>query len=225
MSTFELELDRISLSDFKGVIKNNELLPGRRILQENIETYFEVLAAAGIENLQQLNDALKTKKKVENFAGKYALPLDYLTILRRELSSYFPKSVALSDFPDIDEELLNVLVEHGIRNSKKYFENASNATQRHELAVQTGLDEADLLELACLTDLTRIGGVGPVFARMLYEIGIQRVEDLQSNTAEEVLQKNEEINAQKGYTGVKLSVKDIRYCQDKARFLSGGIQC
>ena len=80
MAAFELELKKVSLQEFKEIIKNNELLPGRRMLQDNIDAYFDILAAAGIENLQQLNEALKNKKKLESFAGKYEIPLDYLTI-------------------------------------------------------------------------------------------------------------------------------------------------
>ena len=221
MAAFELELKKVSLQEFKEIIKNNELLPGRRMLQDNIDAYFDILAAAGIENLQQLNEALKNKMKMESFAGKYELPLDYLTVLRRELGSYFPKAVNLGDFPEISDEVIRALAEQGIKNSKTYFEKASLAAQRHELTVKTGLDKAVLIKLACLCDLSRVGGVGPVFACMLYDCGIQRIEDLRTSSAEEIIKKFDELD---GYTGVSLGLKDIRYCQDKARFLDEGIE-
>ena len=46
-----------------------------------------------------------------------------------------------------------------------------------------------------------VGGVGPVFARMLYDSGIQKIGDLRKSTAEEIKQKFDELNAREGYTG------------------------
>ena len=224
MALFDLVLEKISLAEFKEVIKNNELLPGRRMLQENIDEYFDILKAAGIDNLKQLDLALKNKKKLESFAGKHEIPLDYLTILRRELGSYFPKPVTLSDFPNIIDEVISALAVQGIQNSKAYFEKGSSPEQRQKLAEDTGLEKAVLLELAYLCDLSRVGGVGPVFVRMLYDSGIQKIGDLRKSTAEEIKQKFDELNAREGYTGVSLGLKDIRYCQDKARFLDSGIE-
>ena len=224
MASFDLILENISLLVFKEVIKNNELLPGRKMLQENIDEYFDILKVAGIENLQQLDLALKNKKKLESFSGKYEIPLEYLTILRRELGSYFPKPVNLSDFPNLPAEVISVLAGQGIQNSKIYFEKGFSPEQRQKLAEDTGLDEAVLLELAYLCDLSRVGGVGPVFARMLYDCGIQKIEELHNLAAEEIKQKFDELNAREGYTAVSLGLKDIRYCQDKARFLDEGVE-
>lgn len=75
-----------------------------------------------------------------------------------------------------------------------------------------------------LSDLARIGGVGPVFARMLYEAGVDTPEELVTRSPVALLERLREINQGKGYTRVMLSEKDIVYCVDKARELPKAIE-
>ena len=46
---------------------------------------------------------------------------------------------------------------------------------RQKLAGETGIPLATIVELVKLSDLARIWGVGPVFARIIYDSGVDTV--------------------------------------------------
>ncbi len=74
----------------------------------------------------------------------------------------------------------------------------------------------DLLELVKLSDLARIGGVGPVFARLLYDAGADTLEELPKCLPEELFERLHAINREKGYTKAMASLKDVTYCIETA---------
>jgi hypothetical protein len=76
---------------------------------------------------------------------------------------------------------------------------------------------ADLLQLVKMSDLARISGVGPVFARLLYEAGADTLEALATQTPEALLERLRAINDKKGYTKIMASLKDVQHCIDTAR--------
>jgi predicted flap endonuclease-1-like 5' DNA nuclease len=59
-----------------------------------------------------------------------------------------------------------------------------------------------LNELVGLSDLSRIYGVGPVFARMIYDVGIKSVQEFIENTAEDFIRIYEEQTRKKADFGV-----------------------
>jgi hypothetical protein len=59
-----------------------------------------------------------------------------------------------------------------------------------------------LAELVCLSDLSRIYGVGPVFARMIYDVGIKSVKDFVEYSAEDFIRIYEEKEQKKADFGI-----------------------
>jgi hypothetical protein len=92
---YHIDLERFSLERFRHSLETGEVLPGRRILKEKIAEHFKILESMGIRNLEDLIQALKSSKKLEQFSKKSGLPQDYLVILRREANSHIPKPVNL----------------------------------------------------------------------------------------------------------------------------------
>lgn len=84
---YYLDLEQFSLEQFRHSLETRDLLPGRKILQENLAERFEILETMGIHNLQTLIDRLKTRQKVKQFSQESGLPEAYLTILRREANT------------------------------------------------------------------------------------------------------------------------------------------
>ena len=82
----------------------------------------------------------------------------------------------------------------------------------------------ELLELVKLSDLARIGGVGPVFARLFYEAGADTLEDLSKRPADKLLERLHAINNERGYTKVVVSLKDVRHCIETTRELPNVIE-
>jgi hypothetical protein len=120
---YYIGLGKFSLEKFRHILETSEVLPGRKILKEEISERFEILESMGIRNLQELMDALRTKVKVERFSQDSGLPQEYLVILRREANSYIPKPVNLKDILQGIPERLTV-AERGVDSSvqQEYLE-------------------------------------------------------------------------------------------------------
>ena len=221
---YYIDLENIDLEGFKASIEDKDLLPGRVVLRENLDQRFGILADRGINTLGDLWRALKTKRRVAQFADQSGLSKEYLTILRREVNSYIPNPVGLSKLPGVDDEHIARLAALGVKTSKHLFERAKTARQRAELCEQAELPEEALLELVKLSDLVRILGVGPVFARILYQAGVDRLETFVTLSPEVLLERVQAVIESEQSTRVKLTHKDILYCLESARLLPQAIE-
>jgi len=210
---YHLDPKKISLEKLRRSLESRELIPSRMILKENLKANFEVLASAGVNNMDDLIKALKSKNKVDAFSKQTGLEVGYLTILRREANSYFPNPVRLSSFPGIDQRVISKLDEHGIKNSKQLFNAAKSSAEREKLCSETGLTDQELREVVHLSDLARLYGVGPVFARLLYDIGIDSVESFIKCSPKEIIRMYEDTTNKKA----DFSEKDILFTLELAR--------
>jgi len=206
-SKYYVDLSKFSLEKLGHRIKNTRLPPSQRILQVNIDERFSCLAENGIENLEQLQKVLKTKSDVQSFADDTGLPLDYLTVLRREVNSYQPKPINLKDFPGVDPEAVVKLIQIGIKNTKQLFPNVLTPQDRRVIAEQNQIQFDEILELTKLTDVARLKWVGPKFARLLIESDYDTVEKVANSNYEELyqalLRTNEQSNIYKGKFGME----------------------
>ena len=200
---YSLDLKQITVTDYELLLKNQNLLPGRRILREEIDGRFEAIRRMGIDTADHLKKELSTPQKLAAFAQKSGITEEYLVILKRELGSLEQKPVPLSSFPDMDAALLEKLEERGVLNSKDYLENA----------------EGTSAELDALCDLVRINGVGAVAARAFHEAGYHTAADVAHAQAETMLARVNAVNEQKKYYNAKLGVKDMQFCIDFAVLL------
>jgi hypothetical protein len=215
-SNYHLDLSQISLAAFKQTLKEKVVLPGRKILKEDLDARFKVLEEQGIEDLSQLLNALKTKRKVERFAFATGLPLEYVTILGRQVRSYLPKPVYLKDIPGVDAEVVDRLAGAGIRQTKQLFEQGWNATDRFDLALKTGVSEEVLWELVQMSDLARAGWVGPIFVRIIFETGTQTLADLAFSDPQKLYEKMLDVNRKKQFTKAVFTLKDVIACVEMA---------
>ena len=216
---FLLDLEKMSLVQFQSRLAGQDLLPSRKILHEEIEPRFALLAAQGVQTLGGLIAALKTKKHVLAFAEQTGLPVDYLTILRREALSYQPKAVALAKFPGAEADVLARLASQGIRQSFDLIEHSQTAADRAALAEKNGVAEDTILELLFLADLARVNGVGPVFARMLLDAGVPTSAALAGADAAALYAELMALNQVHEYTRARFTEKDMAYCIEMAGLL------
>ena len=194
-------------------------MPGRLILKDDLEARFETLSSMGIDNLADLIVALSTKKKVEAFSQQSGLPLDYLIILRREVRSYIPKPVYLREIPGVDQEDAEKLAAIGITHSKHFFERGNTMKKRQELHSATGISMKTLLELAKLSDLARIRGLGAAFTRLFYETGAETIEKLSGWDPEELFDVAHKVNKELKVTKTVPPLKDFKQYVEMAKDL------
>jgi hypothetical protein len=77
----------------------------------------------------------------------------------------------LADFPEMPAELVEKLVEIGIKHPLHLYDRVLTPADRAALAAEIGVDEESILRLAKLTDLSRIRWVNHTFAYVLLEAG------------------------------------------------------
>jgi hypothetical protein len=215
---YSIDLRRFSLEQFRHILETREILPSRRILLEEMDVRFARLASMGIETLADLRSALNSKAKRKAFSQKSGLSVDYLVILRREANSYVSKPFNLGEIPGVNPEYVDRLAAIGVKHTKHLFERALSPADRARLAAQADVPDDALLELVKLSDLARIVGVGPVFVRLLYEVGLETPAAFLAHSPDELLEKVRAVEE-----GAALSVKDVEYCLRTARYLPQAI--
>lgn len=210
MGGYHLDLSRISIDEFFGTLREGSISPGRRILLERQQERRAAIRGEGVELLSDLTERLKTKPKLSAFAAATGLSVEYLTILRRQALSYLPKPVPLEKFPGVSDRLVRRLAEAGVKHGKHLFDATPALSDVATAAARYEVDEASLRELRILVDLSRITGVGPIFARFFYDIGVRGVVDLASRDVDAVLENLAAITAD--YTGPQATRWDVEHC-------------
>ena len=211
-SNYFVDTDKFSIDKFKNILNIKDILPGRIVLKDNLDERFDLIKSKGINSLSDLLDTLKTKPKIDKFSKDTGLSIDYLTILRREANSYVSTPIRLIDLPFIETDIIEKLKVNGIKDSRQLFDYASKRINREKLAFRYKLPLDRLLELVQLCDLVRITGVGPVFARIIFDSGIKSVKDFLSLDSADLLERLIKTNNEKGLTKAKFTIKDIEYC-------------
>lgn len=123
-------------------------------------------------------------------------------MLNREAKSYLSKPIRLDKFSGIQKKYLDGLDDVGIRNTRQLFIEAQDRTKRENFSKEAKIHLEVLNELVGLSDLTRAYGVGPVFARMIYDIGIRSIKEFVECTAEDFIRIYEEQTQKKADFGV-----------------------
>ncbi|MBT3322531.1 MAG: DUF4332 domain-containing protein [Anaerolineae bacterium] len=211
---FHIKLENYSLEKFKKSLQRREMIPSRMILKEDIEERFAKLEKRQLSNLKELTDRLKTKSKIEEFSKEAGLSIEYLTILNREAKSYIPKPTRIDKYAGIERNHIKRLDSAGIKNTRHILDQAGEKDKREELTQKTGLPIEALNEIVCLADLSRVYGVGPAFARMIYDMGIRTIQEFVEKTAEDFIEIYEEKTKKKADFGTNEIQFSIELAKD-----------
>lgn len=219
MERYTLDPTLITLDEFYILTRDKKLIPSRIALHDRMEKRFAKLREAGISHLGALIKSLKSSELVANLSAVTGIPESYLILLKREAGSYLASPFPLSDIPGVPHEYTEVLKSMGIRNTRDFFEKVQSTDDRSETSGKSGIPVARLKEIFSLTDLSRITGVGPVFARVVYQAGITSVDDFAQTKAESHYRAYMTVIEKYGYAAGHFSEGDIQYCIDYARVL------
>jgi hypothetical protein len=217
---YHIDLEKFSLGEFKRSLKSREMIPSRVSLKIELDDRFQVLSDHGISNMKELSGTLKTKLKIETFSNRSGLAIEYLTLLRREANSYLPNPIRLDTFPGISPKYVERLKSVGLANSRQMFNKASDKKERGRLSIQTEIPIEILDELVCLSDLSRAYGVGPVFARLIFDVGIRSIKEFIALEAEDFIRIYESKTQKKADFGVN----EIQFSLDLARELAVAVE-
>ena len=216
---YSIDLNQISSPRYMEILKKQNLLPGRKILLENLEENFHRMAATGIHNLAELKNNMSSAGRLSAFAVKTGIPENYLTILKRELGSLEQKPVPVIDFSGISANTVSILQNKRIRTSKEVYDFTVGPNNISIASREMGIEAGELQELSSLCDLVRINGVGAIAARTLYEGGYKSVTEIAYAKAAELLESMNAVNADKQYYKAKLGEKDMQFIIDAANII------
>ncbi len=214
---YYIDTQKITIKQYQQKLLTTHLTPSRLILKERMEERFGYLQSIGINNVLELTQTLKKKDKFHELQQVECLSGEYLIILLRELKSLTPKPNRLRDFPGITIETITKLEQSGIKNTLKLFERVLNPELRKQLAEETGISNAEILELTKLTDLSRVRWIGHTFARMLYDIGFNTVEKLTQADPEDLHFKINTYNKEHGIYRGQIGLNDMKIVVNTAR--------
>ena len=217
---YHLDPKTYSIHRLKKDLQSRVLIPSRKPLKDGIVGKFEILEAAGNKTLQDLIDSFKNKKKLAALASSTGIDVNYLNLLRREANSYLPNPVPLEKFSMVDSDDLTRLGDLGIKNSRHLFEYLENEGDLQALFHETEIPTEILSELLGLSDLVRAYGVGPAFARILYDTGIHSIAQLKQFSPQQVVDLYESQTRKKA----DFSVSDIQFSLDIIKALDLGDQ-
>lgn len=221
---FSIDLSKFSLGDFTSILKNTELIPSRRILQDGIDEFMAQVSRTGMKNVGELNSLLKRKNKYPELSRSFGVTEDYLNILRREIGSYESKPVVLSRLGILDSSEVDGLRDSRIKNTKDLYQRAAAPEDRRRISAETGVDIVRIESALTYADLLRIYGVGSVFARFFISIGIPSVEGFLASSNDEVLKGYKDSIGTSEYPGPDLRVVDLEFCRRFGRLLDRDIQ-
>lgn len=217
--SFYIDDKRIRLESILERIKETDLVPGRIKLLDDISGNFKKLEKSGLKTLNDLRKTLKNLKKIDVIAENTDIDSKYLTLLRREIESYFPKIRNLRNFSGIDNCLIEKLENMGYKNNKIFYEEFEVPEKYKELIESYDPDKESLDRLYALTGLTRIQWVSPIFAEMLFDSGYKDVYSIAEAVPERLHDSLERLNNKHNYFKGKIGIRDIRRLIRSASYL------
>lgn len=77
---YNIDLKNLTIHEYKDLLKQQNLLPGRRILWQGIEENFSLFDRQGIKSITELKKLIANPKKLSAFASESGISEEYLVI-------------------------------------------------------------------------------------------------------------------------------------------------
>lgn len=221
---YSTNLEKISLDEFQTILNTVELLPSRKILLNGLSDLVANLKQKDVTNLAALQKLLKKKKRYPELVDELMISQEYLTVLNREINSYVSKPVPLSKLDVFTDSELEALENTGLRTTKDLYERGLTPEDRKELSEGLSIPLERIVAALELSDLLRVTGVGPVYAKILKEMGINNALEFLEIDSQHAVERYKRINEEKNYSKVNLSIKDVEYVKRFCEKLDADIQ-
>lgn len=219
---YSIDLSQIALDDYQQRLATEDLLPSHKPLRDGLVARFAKLRGLGFTTVQDVNQALSTRKRREVLAERTGIPLKYLVLLWRNIKGYIPNPVSLAEIPAVDEAAVAALAEVGIHNTKQLYLQARTAEAQAALGAETGIAPDVLRELVELADVARLPYVGPVYLRLIYASGLHSVAEIAAADADALYRAVVATHRAHEYSRASLGRKDIALTIKLAGMLMAG---
>jgi hypothetical protein len=147
----------------------------------------------------------------------------YSQIVREKHTAKQRKPFKLKDFKDVNQEAIQRLSAVGIETVDDMLEASKTSSMRRELSEGTGIEIERILELAKLSNLTRLGAVKAVRARLYHDSGFDTLKKIASVSAEELIRSTREFIEKTGFNGIPPTPKEAANTVRTARKISDAL--
>jgi hypothetical protein len=216
---YYIDLGSISLDTYQKRLETTDLLPSQQLLKIDIEEKFKEIKSHSIINMFQLQQTLKTKEKVKQFSEMTLLPIDYLTVLRREINSYHPRPRKIKDFPGLSSKLKEKLVQIGVQTTVMLYDKTATISERDKLKKEIGATEREALLLTKLADVCRLRYVNETFATLLVSSEYDTVARIKQADYRQLCEALLALNADGRYFKGKFGQKDMKFLVDECLYM------
>lgn len=216
---YHIDAENINLADLQKRIEETDLVPSRASLLEKLGPKMKILERHGISTLACLRDELKTAKRLEAVARATGIEVQYLTLLRREVESYFPKPFALKNFDWLPASEIAKLQRNGIKDTAALYEATDTRQKRTAFVKSSGIDGTVIETLAQLADLTRVQWASPTAARMVVESGYKSAAELAKADPDELDKAFLRVNAGNRLFKGRIGLRDVKRLIQAARYI------
>jgi len=217
---YYIDAERVSLDDLQKRIEETDLVPSRSSLLDDLDGTFVKLKAHGFATLADLRKGLKNPKDIPALSKETGVDTAYLTLLRREVESYFPKAHPVGAFDWFQKDDLDKLESSGLKNTVLLYDALATSEKREQAATALGVD-ADVIDaISALADLTRIQWVSPTTARMLVSAGYKDAKAVSGADPEGLCSDLDRVNKENKYFKGTIGLRDVRRLMKAASYVS-----
>ena len=221
---YYIDLNKISIDQYKNELKSMDLIPSWMILRTNLDAHFDKIKNHNILKLDALKKRLKTKEKVKEFSKLSRIPENYLIVLRRVINGIHPKPNRLKDFIGVRPEVADKLEKIGIKNTLQLYDEILTKKKRDQLSKITGISKGNISRLSKLTDLSRIRWVGNTFAYVLLEAGYESAEEVAKEDYTKLYKTLKQLNKEREIYKGNIGEHDMKLCVEAAKKLDFDIE-
>lgn len=213
----ESDDESVDLDDLRARLDDTDLIPSQQPLLDNIERRFALLDQAGVSSVADLHQQLRGPKSLEALAEASGVDSDYLVLLNRTVSGFFPKPRAFKDASWLDDTVVSSLTHAGIKNTAQFTEAATNGVP--ELEKQLHLSSGQLSEVVALCDLSRVQWLSPNFAGALIAAGYRTADAVAEVNPQTLHAATAEANDRSMFYRGNVGLRDIQRVIQAARYV------
>jgi hypothetical protein len=146
--------------------------------------------------------------------------LKYCKTIREEHTAKSRKPFKLKDFKNVNQESVRKLSAAGIETVEDMLQASKTKSKRKELSEKTGIKSEEILELAKLSNLTRLGAVKAVRARLYHDSGFDTLGKIAKVSAEELIAGTKKFIEKTGFNGIPPTPKEAENTVKTAKKLA-----
>jgi hypothetical protein len=191
---------------------------GSELAGAQVEDIHAHLAAAEAQRRGSSREVARSIALYYQFAAMPELARAASAAREREIAKT-RRAFPLREFRRLDPAHLARLEALGIVNVEQMLAAGATPQGRRELAARAGVPVEAVLEMVKLSDLSRLGGLKQVRARLYYDAGVDTPAKLAEWEPEALLHMLEEFVERSGFAGIAPLPKEVQHGVEQARQL------